>query len=205
MRLLPFRALVLVFILLGLAPGPPVTAAHPATPVVGDDYLETGFTCSEEAREAGRASVGEQPANGALVSPASAPAQDLYLLEVTVPAGACVWFDDHFLHDGAMVWYLQSGSVELALDLLEGWPPPDLTLVRAGGTVEPVSPTISLATGDWLSADRAVGYAYRNDGEEPAVILMTVLESRWVYTGEEFNPLTAGTFDCRGSCRNSRR
>lgn len=215
---LRLSALLLVIVLLlsgGLPPS--LASAQEATPVIGDDHevghdLEIGgaqqehaFTCTEDAREAGFAGIGEQPWPGGLVSPASAPGQDLYLVEVTIPAGACVGFEDHMLHDGAIVWYLKSGDLEFGIDFLEGWPIPDLTLVGADGTIKPVATSMSLTTGDALSTDRAVGYAYRNVGAEDAVILMTVLENRWVWTGAEFSPIPDGAYDCRGICRNSRR
>jgi hypothetical protein len=215
-----FRLPTLLFVVVILLSGgfaPSLVTAQEATPVIGDDHevghaLEVGddhqdqaFTCSEEAQQTGLASVGELPLSGGLVSPASAPGQDLYLLEVTVPAGACVWFEDHALHNGAIIWYVKSGQIEFGIDLLEGWPPPDLTLVRENGSTEQASTLMTLYTGDSLSTDRAVGYAYRNDGTADAVILMSVLENRWIWTGAEFSPIPDGAFDCRGACRNSRR
>ncbi len=215
-----FRLSTLILVAAFLLTGgfaPSSASAQEATPVVedehligddlpiGNDHLDHAFACSEEARQAGLAGITEQPWPGGVVSPASAPGQDLYLVEVTVPAGACVWFEDHFLHDGAIIWYVKSGDIEFGIDLLEGWPPPDLMLVSDDGTVKPVATLMTLSAGDSLSADRAVGYAYRNDGSEDAVLLMTVLENRWIYTGAEFSPIPDGMFDCRGACRNSRR
>lgn len=206
MRQFQLPALILVVALLltgGFAPS--FASAQSATPETADNLLDHAFTCSEEARQAGLMGVGEQPLNGGLVSPASAPGQDLYLLEVTVPAGACVWFEDHSLHDGAIVWYVKSGEVEFGIDLLEGSPPPDLTLLDSDGIAKPLATLMTLSAGDSLSADRAVGYAYRNDGSEDAVILMTVLENRWIWTGAEFSPIPDPMRDCRGHCRNIRR
>jgi hypothetical protein len=221
-----FRLPSLIFVvafLLSSGFAPTFASAQEATPVIGDDHqvghdLEVGdevgvgddhedstFACSEEARQAGARDVKEQPWPGGLVSPASAPGQDLYLVEVTVPSGACVWFDGHLPHDGAIVWYIKSGNIAFGLDLLEGSPPPDVALVGGDGTIKQVTLSMSLTAGDSLSADRAVGYAYRNDGTTDAVILMTVLENRWIWTGAEFSPIPDGMRDCRGICRNSRR
>ena len=197
--------LIAICLLFSRGFAPPYASAQEATPQLENDLLVHDFECSDEAQEAGLTGVGEMPLTGGIVSPASAPGQDLYLLEVTVPAGACVWFEDHFLHNGAIIWYVRSGQVEFGIDLLEGWPPPDLTLVRGDGTTEPATSLMTLSAGDSLSADRAVGYAYRNDGTEDAVIVMTVLENRWIWTGVEFSPFPDGMFDCRGVCRNARR
>lgn len=224
MRRLRLTSLMFVVVILlfgGFAPL--IASAQEATPVLGDD-LEVGhgvaaadgledddedqdhaFTCSEESRQAGLEKIVEQPWPGGVVSPASAPGQDLYFVEVTVPAGTCVGFDDHFPHDGAIIWYVKQGDIVFGIDFLEGSPPPDLALVSGNGTVKPLATSMKLTTGDSLSSDRAVGYAYRNDSKETVIILMTVLENRWIWTGAEFSPIPAGDFNCRGVCRNARR
>lgn len=187
---------------LGLIPGSLLAAS--GTPVPSATGLPDDF-CTPEEIDAGLTGISEYPAYDVLVSPASAPGMDLYMVKVMLEPGTCVSYADHFLHDGAVVWLVESGQVEFDFQLIPGRPVPDLSLWRGNGDQESVSAFMQLKADDWVSADRAVHYSYRNSGQEPAVIMMTVLENRWVYTGAEFSPIGSGLFDCRGICRNSRR
>jgi mannose-6-phosphate isomerase-like protein (cupin superfamily) len=192
-----------VVFILGLVPAR--SYAQTATPSATPTPYPPEFCPSEEINEA-QDRITEWPAADALVSPASAPGMDLYVVKVTLQPGTCVSHAGHALHDGAAIWLVESGQIEFDFQLLRGQPVPDLTLQRASGDRGPATEFMQLNPGDWVSADRAVHYSYRNMGQEPAVIIMTVLENRWVYTGTEFSPiLPAGGIDCLGSCRNSRR
>ncbi|MCA9876362.1 MAG: hypothetical protein KC442_01225 [Thermomicrobiales bacterium] len=187
---------------LGFAPA--VTHAQTGTPIPASPDHPAEF-CSPDEINAAIAGITESPQQDVLVSPASAPGMDLYLVKVTLEPGTCVSYASHFLHDGAAIWLVESGTIEFDFQLIVGRPVPDLALQRADGSQKPVTELMQLEAGDWVAADRAVHYSYRNSGAEPAVVIMTVLENRWVYTGAEFSPIKSLTEDCRGSCRNSRR
>jgi hypothetical protein len=147
----------------------------------------------------------ESPSVDALVSPASVPGMDLYVVKVTVPPHACVAFTGHFLHDGAVVWLVDSGKVTFDFQLIKNRPVPDLVYQPREGARQPVSPMLQLDAGDWVSTDRAVHYSYLNTEATPAVIIMTVLEKRWIYTGSEIDPILMAATECKGVCRNPRR
>ncbi len=147
----------------------------------------------------------ESPAVDALVSPASVPDMDLYVVKITVPPHACVAFTGHFLHDGAVVWLVESGTLTFDFQLIRNRPVPDLVFQPHDGARQPVTPLLQLEEGDWVSTDRAVHYSYLNTEGTPAVITMTVLEKRWIYTGEEYDPILMAATECKGVCRNPRR
>lgn len=198
--------LVLCTVFCSISLGTTLSVAQAATPVP----TLSGFGyppefCSPAEIEAALTEIGESPVDGALVSPASAPDMDLYVVKVTLQPGACVSYAGHFMHDGAAIWLVESGNIEFDFQLILGKPVPDLGLWRGSGEPEPVAAFMQLKSGHWVTADRAVHYSYRNMGQEPAVIVMTVLENRWVYTGAEFSPIGSGMFECRAACRNSRR
>ncbi|MDQ2655031.1 MAG: cupin domain-containing protein [Chloroflexota bacterium] len=199
---------VLLFCMIVFSLGlvPTLSSAQSATPVPVLSGL--GYPpefCSPAEIDAALNGVAEWPVGGALVSPASAPGMDLYVVKVTLEPGTCVSYAGHFLHDGAAIWLVESGKVEFDFQLILGRPVPDLALGDSNGDSEPVAAFMQLEPGDWVTADRAVHYSYRNMGQEPAVIIMTVLENRWVYSGAEFSPISSGARDCNGACRNSRR
>lgn len=196
--------LVLCAFLFGLALVPGATRAQAATPTAVVNSYPPEF-CTPEEIAAAEADVTEAPEVVSLVSPASSPGMDLYVIEVTLAPGTCVAFTGHFLHDGAAVWLVDSGEVTFDFQLIRNWPVPDLVMQPGNGNQEPASPMMHLSAGDWVSADRAVHYSYRNEGSEPAVIIMTVLEKRWIFTGTEFDPLVSAVTNCKGICRNPRR
>lgn len=198
--------LLLCMIVFGLGFVPTLSHAQSATPVPALSGL--GYPpefCPPAEIDSALNGVGEWPSDSALVSPASAPGMDLYVVKVTLEPGTCVSYAGHFLHDGAAIWLVESGQVEFDFQLILDRPVPDLSLWRGSGEQEPIAAFMQLEPGDWVTADRAVHYSYRNMGQEPAVIVMTVLENRWVYTGTEFSPIGSGAMECRAACRNSRR
>lgn len=205
MRLSSRRFLpVLVALLFSLSLIPALSLTVSGTPVPGTTGLPQEF-CTQEEIDAGVTGISELPPNDVLVSPASAPGTDLYVVKVILEPGTCLPYNGHFLHDGAAIWLVDSGDVEFDFQLIPGKPVPDLALQRGAGNREPVTTFMHLEAGDWVSADRAVHYGYRNAGQTQAIVIMTVLENRWIYTGKEFSPIGSIGEDCRGHCRNARR
>jgi hypothetical protein len=126
---------------------------------------------------------------------------DLYVVKVTLPPDTCVGFSGHYLHDGAAIWLVDEGTVEFDFQPIVGWPSPDLLLERSSGIQEPITAQMRLEVGDWVSADRAVNYSYRNTGDIDAVIIMTVLENRWIVTENNVEAVTMFAAGCKGVCR----
>jgi hypothetical protein len=199
-------ALVLCAFLFGLGLLPGLSRAQAATPMSPRNDFPPEFCTPTEIAD-GDMNIGESPEGGALVSPASAPDMDLYVVKVTLPPGTCVSYAGHYLHDGAAIWLIESGRVEFEIRPIVGWPAPDLMLQRKSGSQETVTARMVLEEGDWVSADRAVNYSYRymddEDGEDDdnAVITMTVLENRWIVTENQFEPITLFAAGCKGVCR----
>lgn len=194
----------LVAVLFSLSLTPALSHAESATPTPGPISMPHEF-CTPEEIDAGLRGISELPLYDVLVSPASAPGTDLYVVKVILEPGACLPYTGHFLHDGAAIWLVDSGEIEFDFQLIPGRPVPDLDLQHGSGNREPVTAFMHLEAGDWVSADRAVHYSYRNAGQTQATVIMTVLEDRWIYTGAEFNPIVSSITDCRGVCRNARR
>lgn len=113
--------------------------------------------------------------------------------------------EDHSLHDGAIVWYVKSGEVEFGIDLLEGSPPPDLTLLDSDGIAKPLATLMTLSAGDSLSAGpcrrlrlperRQRGRSHPHDCPGEPLDLDRA----------EFSPIPDPMRDCQGHCRNIRR
>lgn len=142
----------------------------------------------------------EAPLDGAETRPASLTDTDLYLLQVSLPAASCVAFDGHARHDGAIVWYVVSGSITMDIRPIADRPAPVITMGR--GSLDATG-SAELGAGDWIGVDRLADYSYRT-GSEPAVLMMTVLEPRApIFTGAEPGIIFAA--DCRAICRGARR
>jgi hypothetical protein len=174
----------------------PITVAQEtpvveATPTLRAELPEE--FCTEDEIDQGNRDIVERPEGGALVKPAITTGRDLYLLELTLPPGTCVGYGSHYLHDGAMSWLVQSGEIEFATQPVAGMPAATATGVGANGVdiVVSESPT-TLASGDWVTIDRAAEYSYRNAGPEPAVVLMAV---------NEWDPFGNLMRSCKGGCR----
>jgi hypothetical protein len=200
--------LLLCTFVFGLGLMSPASQAISATPTPAQSFYPAEFCTPEQiaAIDSGdEDSPLEFPYVDALVSPASVPDMDLYVVRITLPPHACVAFNGHLLHDGAVVWLVESGTVTFGFQLIHDRPVPDLVYQPLDGPPEPVGPVMQLSTGDWVSTDRAVHYSYVNDEDTPAVVIMTVLEKRWVYTGNEFDPLISTVAECKHVCRNPRR
>lgn len=200
--------LLFCMFLFGFGLLPLVSQANSATPTAVESLYPPEFCTPEEIAAMTSddpASPLEYPPVDALVSPASVPDSDLYVVKVTVPPQACVAFAGHFLHDGAIVWLVDSGNITFDFQLIRDRPVPDLVFQPHDEVRQPVTSMLQLEAGDWVSTDRAVHYSYRNTGATPAVVIMTVLEKRWIYTGDEFDPILMAGTDCKGVCRNPRR
>ncbi len=201
-------ALLFCMVFSGLGLLPLVSQASSATPTAVESLNPPEF-CTPEEIAAMTSDDPEAPLEfppvEALVSPASVPDSDLYVVKVTLPPHACVAFAGHFLHDGAIVWLVDSGDVTFDFQLIRNRPVPDLAYQPLDEARQPVRPLLQLEAGDWVSTDRAVHYSYLNTGETPAVIIMTVLEKRWIYTGDEVDPILMAAIECKGVCRNPRR
>ncbi len=162
MRRRPFAVTILCSVLLGAlvlgAARGPAAARQPGTPAAG-----------------GTSGVTTEVLGG--LEPAQAPGQALYLLRVTFAPGGGV---TAHVHPGATIYHLASGA--LRFTLLEG----EARLVRAAdgtpaaaaapaGVAIPVGEAITLAAGDTIYYDGAAVQTERNDGHEPAVVLVANL------------------------------
>ncbi|MFT4036676.1 MAG: hypothetical protein QM692_00745 [Thermomicrobiales bacterium] len=182
----------------------PAAFAQQATPVAGGDWPPPPSSCSGGQLLDPNDLRVEAPKGGALVRPASAPNQDLYLLEVTLKSGDCVGYDAHLRHDGAIVWFVQSGQIALSIMPIQGRPAPDIAAGRRDGSALRVTSRMVLEAGDWVSIDRMADYQYRNTGTGQAVVMMTVLEERQPWQGDlGATAMAAG--GCKGICKNPRR
>jgi hypothetical protein len=194
-------ALVLWALLIALGSFPGISLAQEATPAAQEASFPTEF-CTEAEILEGEFSIEESPFGAALVIPASAPDMHLYVLKVTLPPDSCVGFTGHYLHDGAVVWLVDEGTVEFDFQPIVGLSVPELSLHRATGAPEAVTSTMMLSVGDWVTADRAVNYSYRNtDDKDEAVIIMTVLENRLVVGEGEVTPPGMIAMRCKSVCR----
>jgi hypothetical protein len=147
-------------------------------------------TCSAAEIAAGDADIVERPVNGALVEPAATPGRSLYLLELTLPPNTCVGYSSHYLHDGAIVWFVQEGEIEFSTQPIAGTPPALVTAMDHNQMpIATSSMPITLGSGDWVALDRAAEYTYRNAGAEPAIVLMAANED---------DPFARS---CKGGCR----
>lgn len=215
MRRLATLPLVFLLLLSSLVAAIPANvAAQEGTPVVpvadtvfppvnvrdvGDWLLPQPFCTPQEIADGADFAL-EAPTGGALVRPASAPNQDLYLLEVTLPPNACIGYQGHYLHDGAIVWFVQDGTISFKAEVVVGLPAAEVDARRANGDIIDVrTMPVELEPGDWISVDRAANYTYRNTGSEDARILMAVLEAR---PSETMLPSDAGgSFLIAGGCK----
>jgi hypothetical protein len=206
MRHLGLRAILAICLFFSVAVAIPFsTFALDATPTASSEaWPPPKSTCGETAPIDPRDLSFESPVDGALVRPAGAPDQDLYLLEVTLPQDTCLAFDGHRRHDGAIVWYVQEGTITIDIAPVTGLPAPDISLGRGDGGIEQFLDSAILEEGDWISVDRMADYSYRNTGDSDATVLMTVLEHRQVYDGG-LNSAAQAAGGCRGLCKSSRR
>jgi quercetin dioxygenase-like cupin family protein len=129
----------------------------------------------------GRAQGGATPPPGPSVTtevlgqnlPTAAPGQSLWLLRVTFAPGAAA---GAHTHPGATVYYIDSGT--LVFTLQEG----SATVTRAtDGDATPAAEAVAhgaevvLNAGDWVAYAGDAVQLERNDGAEPAVILISNL------------------------------
>ena len=135
----------------------PAAARQPGTPAVG-----------------GTSGVTTEVLGG--LEPAQAPGQMLGLLRVTFAPGGGV---TAHVHPGATIYHLAAGTLQFTL--LEG----EAGVVRAAngtpaaaataGEAVPVGQEITLTAGDTVSYDGAAVQTERNDGDAPAVVLVSNL------------------------------
>jgi hypothetical protein len=193
MRVVVFRpVLVLVALVMVLSTGPLDSWAQElppdATPTMRGNLPTETCTAAEITK--GDNEIVEQPANGAQVEPAATPGRSLYLLVITMPPGSCVGYASHYLHDGAISWFVQAGEIEFSTQPIAGMPPAIVTAMDQDlNQIVVSSMPITLGAGDWVALNRAAEYTYRNAGPDPAVVLMAV---------DEDDPFARS---CKGGCR----
>lgn len=214
MRLTTQRiGLVLAVFLLSVSVMPSLALAQTGTPVSAVDNYPAEF-CTEAEIETDNFDSVLTPGENAVVRPVANPDQHLYLLQTTMPPDACLGFGNHLLHDGAILWFVASGEIEMRIEPIEGLPEASLQLgtpSETGDSIDTIQDEVgalsaTLTAGSWVSADSAVHYSYGNSGDQPAVILMTVLET--LPESEVTTPDTGSMMifaNCKGNCRNPRR
>ena len=111
-----------------------------------------------------------RPGAAGVVEPADAPGRVLWVAEITIPPQTC---RDFHQWDGALVLFVQSGSIEYRVS---STPAATVTMGHQDDatTFKPV-PTdtlVPLNSGDWVTQDDGASFAYRNPGRNPAVVLM---------------------------------
>jgi len=105
-----------------------------------------------------------------VVKPADAPDHVLWVVEITIPPQTC---RDFHAHDGPIVLFVQSGSIEYRVSST-----PSATVMMGHQDDEttftdvPLDTLVPLHSGDWVTQDRAASFAYRNPGRDSAVVLM---------------------------------
>lgn len=149
-------ATLIVTLVLGAARGP-AAARQQGTPAAG-----------------GTSGVTTEVLGG--LEPTQAPGQMLYLLRVTFAPGGGV---TAHTHPGATIYHIAAGALQFTL--LEG----EARLVRAAngtpaaadGTAEaiPAGEAIVLTAGDTVYYDGSAVQIERNDGDAPAVVLVSNL------------------------------
>jgi hypothetical protein len=182
---------------------PDVSRSQDASPT-SQAHLPKKEICTPAEIAGAEDGVSESLVGAALVSPAAHPEDDLYIVKVILQKGTCVSFADHYLHDGAAIWLVDSGEIEFDFQPIAGWSAPRLALQRGNGDQENVAPLMHLEAGDWVSADRAVNYSYRNIGDGEAVVIMSVLEKHWIVTGEDPEGVYMFAAGCNALCRKRR-
>lgn len=204
MRHIRYRiVVVLCMISLGFGLFPNTSRSQNASPP-SQAQLPKNEICTPAEIADAKDGVSESPMGAALVSPAAHPEDDLYIVKVILRKGTCVSYADHYLHDGAAIWLVDSGEIEFDFQPIADWPAPRLALQRGNGDQENVTPLMHLETGDWVSADRAVNYSYRNIGDGEAVVIMSVLERHWIVTGEDPDGIHLFAAGCNALCRKRR-
>lgn len=200
MRGVQFRNVLLLIVCvcgLGLLPG--ASRAQAATPIPLQNDFPPEF-CTPQEILAGDTLIKESPDPIPLVSPANAPNTDMYFVDVTLPPHTCVSFTGHDLHDGAAIWFVKSGSIEFQFQFILDWPFADLGIHLKHENPETVSGVTVLEEGEWVSADRAVHYSYRNTTDSDAIVTMTVIENRVNFLGNAQAGVDYGA-GCKGVCR----
>ena len=146
--------------------------ASPSAGTPGPGSPSTQELChTDDVIDTGTEIVAEPPGWGAgVVEPADAPGRDLWVAEITIPKETC---RDFHAWDGALVLFVQSGSIEYRVSST-----PFLTVMMghqddaATFTTVPPDTLVPLNSGDWVTQDRAASFAYRNPGPDSAVVLM---------------------------------
>ncbi len=170
----PALTIALLALLLGVSPAQ--LAAQDATPPA--TVSNASATTSDEMCSAVEIAFGEQVVveaphdTSGVVQPAADPTMELWVVVVTLPPGSCVGYHSHA---GAVVLFVQQGTIEYAYRPLTG--EPDLGV--AAGDRQGVRIPLSLGTpvlltpGAWVTQDREVEYTYRNAGEGDAVVALS--------------------------------
>lgn len=212
MRLAAQRfGLALSLFALTLGAVPTLAQDQPTTPVAAVTSFPPDEVCTAEELDKDNLDSVLTPGQNAIVQPVANPDQELYVLQTWMPSGACLGFGGHSVHDGAMMWFVTDGVVELWIEPVDGFPEASLQLGvptesedwQDAITQEVGSLSATLGTGSWASADSAVHYSFRNSANTPAVVMMVVLEK----PGDSSAATGAMTLlaNCKGNCRNPKR
>jgi quercetin dioxygenase-like cupin family protein len=111
------------------------------------------------------------------VEPASAPGQALFLLQVTFAPGGMV---AAHVHPGATIYHVAEGTLQFELHAGEARIVRAATGTQATGTptaaeLIPIGQVIALTAGDTVHYDGEAVQTERNDGDTPAVVLVSNL------------------------------
>jgi hypothetical protein len=142
------------------------------TPGPGSSSTQEQELCAEgDVIYTGTEIVEEPPGlEAGVVVPEDASDRFLWVVEVTIPPQTC---RDFHSHDGALVLFVQSGSIEYRVSST-----PSATVMMGHQDHEttftpvPVDTLVPLHSGDWVTQDREASFAYRNPGRDSAVVLV---------------------------------
>lgn len=190
---------------------PALAQDPPATSVATPSAFPPDEVCTAEELDKDNLESVLTPGQNAIIHPVANPDQDLYVLQTWMPSGACLGFGGHSVHNGAMMWFVTDGVVELWIEPVDGLPEASLQIGvptesddwQDAITQEVGSLSATLGTGSWASTDSAVHYSFRNSANTPAVVMMVVLE-----TPRDPSVATGGMMflaNCKGNCRNPKR
>jgi hypothetical protein len=173
-------------------PAPVAAQDEEATPTAPAEV------CSPEEIAAGEALNSPPPGETDGVVPPFAPgatgSKVLYIAVVTLPEDSCL---PYRFRDGAVVLFVQEGTIEYTATADAADPDPDLTIEMGDSDEDPadtvevdLDETVTLEANEWLTQDNGVWFTFRNAGAGDAVVSVAV------YADDPWNDDT-----CTGGCR----